>query len=213
MTKVAEKKTQIKEFEEIKNEIKKYVRTKRFFTIFKGDEKYSCHFESSDEKTFVVKMSTLLAKTVFVEDQKYKMTGGKNGIFISFEAKCIEVSPYSFRFDNPREIEIVQKRMHPRIHTLDMLFPFVVVDIDGEFYTFKMFDLSQGGLAFLIPKDIKGLFMEGQHLFFKKIGRQDFAPNLEARITHISDYPFEGKAFYKLGVQFIRVPDQITAKA
>lgn len=209
---MADKKTQIKEFEEIKKELKNYVRTKRFFTIFKGDEKFSCHFESTSDSDFTVKMSTLLAKKAFDENASYNFTGGKNGIFVSFQAKCLEVGPYAFRFQNPREIEVVQKRMHPRIHTLDMLYPFVVVDIDGEHYTFKMFDISQGGLAFLVPKEIKGLFMEGQHLFFKKIGRQDFDPNLEARITHISEYPFEGKAFYKLGVQFIRVPDQISVK-
>ncbi|MDD0852563.1 PilZ domain-containing protein [Halobacteriovorax sp. GB3] len=200
------KKEILSEVGEIQEKLEEFAKGKRFFYIKTLKSNVSCYFESLKRDSFTVKLSKADEHVKFQSNSLYVFSALRNGIFYEFEAVCESVGPYIFHFSYPKEITITQKREYDRFEIHQMKNPSVGLVIDGEKYSYKLFDLSQGGLAFLVPTSVRDLFRQEQYLEFSKIGSKSFVGNVEGTIAHISEIRHEGDVYLKVGVQFFNVP-------
>jgi hypothetical protein len=147
---------------------------------------------------------------------------GKEALYLHTEYKQITFKVAHFVFDKnklvlpfPKEVRAKELRKIPRIvlsqeFTTPELafFKNKAFDAGTIEFSFKLHDISEFGLAFIIPRGSLTKVSKGDELYFDHLGEHKLGKTVKGKIMHISPM-LEGDSFssqyYKVGVQFDQV--------
>lgn len=147
---------------------------------------------------------------------------GKETLYFHSDHRQVTFKVKNFQYDKnkvilpiPTEIKAIELRKIPRIIlNQDFTTPELAFFKNRAFeagtkeFSFKLHDISEFGLSFIIPRGGLPKFAKGDELFFDQLGECKFEKIVKGTIRHISPL-IEGETFsnsyYKVGVQFDRI--------
>lgn len=188
----------------IQNIFNKYIENNiELFLVTEKGIKISLTIEELlDDQNFAVKVYNEDDKALLKENRLYSIASYTEGAVHNFIVKCNDGGPYLISFNYPSELTIIDKRNFTRYEVGELSNPYIQINSQGNESVFVICDISQGGLAFIVPSIYSEQFQVKDYIHIKKIGKKKVSPGIKAEIMHLSPLHENHETFIKVGVSF-----------